>query len=67
MGPCSTSLGVLLAHHVQVPLEDDGRRILPTEGALLADHHVPRRVLGVLQALALGEVHHVLADDPLVL
>ena len=59
-------VGVLLADHVHVRLEDDRRTVLEARGGGFAHDDVARRVLAVFDAVALGERHQEV-DDPALL
>jgi hypothetical protein len=51
-------VGVLLVHHVQVPLEHGGGGVLLARRPGLLHHHVPRGVDVVLQAEPLRDADH---------
>lgn len=59
-------VGVLLADHVHVRLEDDRRTVLEARGGGFAHDDVARRILAVFDAVALGERHQEV-DDPALL
>jgi len=49
-------VGVLLADHVHVRLQHDGRPLFEARSGRLADDHVADGVLAVLESVALGEI-----------
>jgi hypothetical protein len=51
---------VAFAHHVQMALQDDGRRTLAAGGCRDADHHVPPLILLHVEAVLAGPAVDVL-------
>ena len=61
-GHIDGAVGILLADHVHVALDDDGIVILVAAGAILENDHIVGLVLAVAQAVLLGVVHQIVAD-----